>query len=263
MRQNETSFFSLVKKGEWESSCWQELLCVAQDLGVFEVSWPFPMEIHFNFPDLKIFFPEHQFFFELNWKADYQQFLKEKPSVRQDLFGRALFPKQILEKEKGNWLVFDGTCGTGKDTLRILAMGFKVMASERHPLLFLLLKHQESLLKKDYPHLPLDLRPSDFKKELPNLTQKDCFYFDPMYDQNKSTQLKERKSKPRQEMVALDLLLTSFEGDSYSSPEEDLALLLKEGFKRVVVKRPKKSALMAPHRNASFEGKSTRYDLYI
>ncbi len=242
----------------------QEMRKLSFDLGLSEVIWDIPVELHIDNFKMSLEFPLTGINYQLDWKKDYQQLLKEKLSVRQEMLGRAIYPQNKKACDKKKWPVIDATCGTGKDTLFLLALGFRVIAFESNPLLYLFLKHQEKILKENYIDLPLEIYCGDFKDYSEKMNQANCLYFDPMYDQGKISTVKDRKAKPRKEIIAIgDIFDNQYFKKLLTDPKDDLQFICSQHFSRVVVKRSLKGSEILPGVNSSFKGKSTRFDLYI
>lgn len=150
---------------------------------------------------------------------------------------------------KGNQqkIIWDTTCGTGKDTLLIHFFGAKVFAFERNPAIFLLLK---DALRR----FPLDIElffsdASTLKQS--TLPKPDVIYYDPMYPSKKKSALARKEMRIFKELVGEDL-------DS----GEFLEWALKTATDRVVVKRSLEAKPIKENPSAEYVGKSTRYDMY-
>jgi len=142
--------------------------------------------------------------------------------------------------------VIDATCGTGKDSLQIWGYGNKILAFERHPMVYALL--WDALRRVAIPNF--ELRNADASCELFN--SDDVVYFDPMFEH-----VEKKKSLARKEM---QLFKNAVGADTDQS--EVLERLLKSGCGRVVVKRPIKLE-SHPKPNHSIEGKTVKYDVYL
>ncbi len=153
--------------------------------------------------------------------------------------------------------ILDATCGVGDDSLLMLAFGAEVIAFERSPILGELIK--DALLRaQNGPDLNLQkiLKERFIFNQADSCSfdgKIDVIYLDPMYPENKKSAL------PKKEMQILRSLLGANES-------EGLALFhwaLGSANKRVVVKRSLSADPIFPHPNIIFEGKSTRYDVYL
>ncbi|MBI2520174.1 MAG: class I SAM-dependent methyltransferase [Bdellovibrio sp.] len=159
--------------------------------------------------------------------------------------------------KKGDTVV-DATCGTGKDSLLFLSWGLKVLAYERHPLMFVLLQTAWQKFIGTYPELvdKFELVFGDVRGGVEKMRQKNIsvLYFDPMFSEGPGR----RRSLPRQEMVVFGHLV-----GADLDQECVIQSLLELPLNRIVVKRPAKAAqFAAPAPLATFQGKSVRYDLF-
>jgi 16S rRNA (guanine1516-N2)-methyltransferase len=149
-------------------------------------------------------------------------------------------------------LIWDTTCGTGKDSLLIHYFGAKLVSFERHPAIYLLLV---DALRR-YP-LAFDLVFADASQLFKNFSPEmrpDVIYYDPMFPEkagSKKSALPRKEMRIFKEIVGLDLDSTEF-----------LEWALKTARERVVVKRSLNAACIKENPTASYSGKSTRYDMY-
>ncbi|MBP9674256.1 MAG: class I SAM-dependent methyltransferase [Bacteriovoracaceae bacterium] len=156
-------------------------------------------------------------------------------------------------------LVFDATCGLGKDTLFMLYAGAHVIACEKSPILFALLENAHHRAMQKMPHIfsSLQIFLGDSVQILRHRKEMsvDAIYLDPMYEE---TPLK-RKSLPKKNMQILSLLLTP---DENINELGDLALSCAKD--RVVIKRSLHALPFFTQKQmtASYKGKTTRYDMY-
>jgi 16S rRNA (guanine1516-N2)-methyltransferase len=161
--------------------------------------------------------------------------------------------KEPLAKSLGlvgnkNRLIWDATCGTAKDALLINHFGGQVIGFERNPIVYLLLLSSKEKCPVNIEFLFGD----SLRLELDHLPKPDVIYYDPMFpEKNKKSAL------PRKEMQIFKSLL---------GPDTDSIKFLTwaktKAIDRVVVKRPLKAEFVHPNPSASYEGKSTRYDMY-
>lgn len=141
--------------------------------------------------------------------------------------------------------IFDATAGLLSDSLLIYAMGAKVSAFERHPLVQALIVNALKVHPlENFEFFPKNIREhSDFH-------ECDVIYFDPMYQQAN------QKSLPKKEMQ----VFREFIGKDEDARE--VFLFLRSLNKRVVMKRSlKASPFFPPDFTAS--GKSTAYDVFL
>lgn len=153
---------------------------------------------------------------------------------------------RALGRHAGVRTVIDATAGLGRDAAALALAGFEVTAIERAPPLVALWREA---MKR--PPARLTFLEGDALALLRTLPPPDAVYLDPMYPEAK------RKSAPQKELV----LLRELVGDDLDAPEL-LAIAREVAKLRVVVKRPKKAPPLAPPSH-SWEGASTRYDLYV
>lgn len=147
-------------------------------------------------------------------------------------------------------IVWDATCGTGKDSLLIYHFGAKLKSFERNPAVYLLL--QDALRR--YP-LPFEIVFGDASQETDDSFERpDVIYYDPMYPDKKGSK---KSALPRKEMRIFKEMV----GEDVDSAVF-LEWALKTAKDRVVVKRALSAAPVKPGPDASYEGKSTRYDMY-
>ncbi len=147
-------------------------------------------------------------------------------------------------------IIWDTTCGTGKDSLLIKTYGAKLKSFERHPAIFLLLTDA----KRRFP-LDFDLVFADASTLIIGPDDRpDVIYYDPMYPEKAGSK---KSALPRKEMrIFKDVV-----GEDFDS-SEFLEWALKTARERVVVKRSMSALPIKDNPTASYEGKSTRYDMY-
>jgi 16S rRNA (guanine1516-N2)-methyltransferase len=193
---------------------------------------------------------------DLRLKYHFQElgnlFFNFKEEVNYHRHQRYSLSKEPLAKalginSKNPILVWDTTCGTAKDAILMSHFGAKVVAFERHPLVFLLLIDANRVWPTSIEFLfgdSLDYLSSE--KERPNVV-----YYDPMYPEKKKSAL------PRKEMQIFKNLI---------GPDNDSEAFLKEvmqfALDRVVVKRSLHAPKILENTTANYVGKSTRYDMY-
>lgn len=147
--------------------------------------------------------------------------------------------------------VWDATCGTGKDSLLIHHFGAKLKSFERNPAVYLLLQDA----RRRYP-VSFEIVFGDASvQNSQNLVERpDVIFYDPMYPDKKGSK---KSALPRKEMRIFKEMV----GDDPDS-EQFLEWALKTAKDRVVVKRSLSAAPVKAKPDASYEGKSTRYDMY-
>ena len=145
-------------------------------------------------------------------------------------------------------IVWDTTCGTGKDSLLIKYFGAKLKSFERHPAIYLLLADAKRRFPLDFELVFADA--SRFSSS----EHPDVIYYDPMYPEKTGSK---KSALPRKEMrIFKDVV-----GEDLDS-SEFLEWALKTAKERVVVKRSLSAPPVKEKPTASYEGKSTRYDMY-
>ncbi|MBT5092617.1 MAG: class I SAM-dependent methyltransferase [Halobacteriovoraceae bacterium] len=143
--------------------------------------------------------------------------------------------------------IWDATCGTGKDSLLMMAYGHRVKSFERNPWVFLLL--QDALYRAENPFELFFGSCLDYKDKL---DAPDLIYYDPMFPDKK------KKALPRKEMQIFKKL------GLRDQDEEEFIMAAKKIIKnRLVIKRPVKADVFLNSCTASFPGKSARYDMYM
>ncbi len=163
--------------------------------------------------------------------------------------------KALGIKGDGSTTVIDSTCGTGKDSILLLKFGARVISYERNQVvaaLFfdaLMRVHAKGGELADILRDRFEFHYLDSSCIAP--TSVDGIYIDPMYPSKK------KKALPRKEMQIFKSVVGS---------DSDAGKLLTwaKSFdcKRIVVKRPLHGEFLSGTPTHSFEGKSTRYDLY-
>lgn len=153
--------------------------------------------------------------------------------------------------------VLDVTCGSGADSMFMLALGMEVYAFERNPVVAILLEDAFRYYKAMEDDFSLALNRLHFRFGDPclhgfQLPQVDVIYYDPMFPEKKKSSALARKE------MELFKLIVGKDEDEVSV----LASLLKITDTRIIVKRPLKAEPLKEKPLSSFTGKTTRYDLY-
>lgn len=202
---------------------------------------------------LELYFPEENQTISLDWQADWSYHLRQHYSIRKEPLARALGIKGDVQSK-----VWDLTCGTGKDALLMLSFGVHLCAFERQAEIFKLLQNAHSFLPSDLKERFALFEGEARLLDTSSLSLPDVLYFDPMYEQKEG---KARKALPRKEMR----LFRELAGEDLDARETlawALGFAKEKGVGRVVVKHPVKAKPLLPGVTASYEGKSTAYDLY-
>lgn len=163
-----------------------------------------------------------------------------KTALKTQPLARAL---GILKQK--NLHVFDATAGLLSDALLIYAMGAKLSAFERNPLVQALITNALKLYPlEDFQFFPKNII------EHTDFLDCDVIYFDPMYQESN------QKSLPKKEMQ----VFREFIGKD--SDAREVFLFLKTLKKRIVMKRSLKASPLFPPDFTS-SGKSTAYDVFL
>ena len=171
---------------------------------------------------------------------------------QQYAFSREPLAKALGIKGIERPYVWDTTCGTAKDSLLIKYFGAKLRSFERHPAIYLLLADA----KRRYP-LDFELVFADASQLFMNTSEEnrpDVIFYDPMYPEKTGSK---KSALPRKEMR----IFKNIVGEDLDSMIF-LEWALKTAKSRVVVKRALSAAPIKENPNASYLGKSTRYDMY-
>lgn len=202
---------------------------------------------------LELYFPEENQTISLDWTSDWSYHLRQQYSIRKEPLARALGIKGDVQSK-----VWDLTCGTGKDALLMLSFGVRLWAFERQSEIFKLLQNAHRFLPSELKERFTLFEGEARLLDISSLPLPDVLYFDPMYEQKEG---KARKALPRKEMR----LFRELAGEDLDAKETlawALAFAKEKGIGRVVVKHPLKANPLLPGVTASYEGKSTAYDLY-
>jgi len=173
-------------------------------------------------------------------------------------------------------IILDGTAGLGNDSWLLANFGYQVIAVEKNPLIFALLRESLSQAAIDYPEITRCLRienanTQDILERLihrqkdPNMVDNsiwdylrapDVIYLDPLFPKEQH-----KKKAVKKSMCFLRAVLRD-ETMELSLLHKALAVAKK----RVVLKRPLKSEIISigkvqPVHRA--KGKAVRYDVYV
>lgn len=144
--------------------------------------------------------------------------------------------------------ITDATFGMGGDSMYFLAMGLKVIAYEREPIIFLINKIKiDSLAKIDERFNFIKLH---FGEANEGLTH-EVIYYDPMYSDHNDKALPNKQMRIFRSVIGVD------------TDEITVANKLKNLCLRFVIKRPLKASVLLEKPQIQFKGKSTRYDVYL
>ncbi len=173
------------------------------------------------------------------------QFFK-KSSVYKDNLARALGIKPGVRPH-----VLDLTGGLLGDTLLMLAMGAQVTTLERHPVVRFLI--ESALHNSSHPLLAnFQFVANDAASFLETCSPYDVIFFDPMFEDANHKAGPKKEMRIFREVVGSDL-------DAMEIAEKAQTRALK----RLVIKRPRLSQTLINGECLQYQGKSTRYDVYL
>ncbi len=169
-----------------------------------------------------------------------------------------------VKRNEGIKSVFDANAGLGQDSFVFAALGLQVRACERSPLVYLLLADALERASLDDSLKPIAERISLFNGEsaqaiLQNIiSESESIFLDPMFPDKKHQAAAKREMQIFQNVLGPDL-------DASHLFEVALAAVHSDGLaKRLVIKRPKSSAVLKPeYLGHQVQGKATRFDVYF
>jgi len=170
----------------------------------------------------------------------------KRSSIHNELLARAVGVKSGIRPK-----ILDLTGGLLGDTLLFLSFGCEVVTLERHPIISFLIK--TALNNAKHPALSrftfLDQEATSYLAQRPTV---DVMFFDPMFEDVNV------KSSPKKEMRIFRAIVGS---------DQDAKIVFERakelGPRRLVVKRPRLSVPLVENPQIVFEGKATRYDVYL
>lgn len=177
---------------------------------------------------------------------------QQPASLQHELLAKAL----AADKAAGMW-VLDATAGLGTDTLLLAALGFRVTAVERHPVLHYLLQaalRQARSMPDHATYLDaIELHHAEAGDWLASTqNDPDIFYLDPMFP------ARSKSAAVKKEMTLMQALVGE---DDAAGPLLEQALDRVKY--RVVVKRPPQAPPLAGRQPTSqLTGKAVRFDIY-
>jgi len=156
--------------------------------------------------------------------------------------------------------VIDATAGLGRDAFILAQLGCQVRMLERSPLVAALL--QDGMLRGEtdaevaeiITRMTLTVTDArEFLLGLDDALKPDVVYVDPMHPERNKAAAVKKEMRLFRELVGGD-----------ADDAELLSAALKAARRRVVVKRPRKAeAIPGPKPDLVYEGKSTRFDVYL
>lgn len=182
-------------------------------------------------------------------------FRKRSANQRRQLIARA------IGLQKGTCTLFDATAGLGRDMFLFACLGCSVTAVERSPILSALLR--DGLARAAESNVTglraivdrIALLSGDSCGVLHNLPQEarpDVVYIDPMYPSSPKSALAKKEMRVCRRLVGDDDDATAL-----------LAVARKVANRRVVVKRHRHAAPLAPDASVTYKGTVVRYDAYV
>lgn len=162
-------------------------------------------------------------------------------------------------RKKDKMLILDTTAGLGRDSFTLAARGHTIIAIEKDPYIFLLLK--DALERaKNIEHLKaiaenITLLNQDSHEYINNNTLYfDCIYIDPMFPERK------KSAKVKQNMQIMHNIAFNDEKTNELLVENSIQA---KRTKKLVVKRPINAEFLANKTPSSqIKGKSNRFDIY-
>ena len=164
--------------------------------------------------------------------------------------------KRAIGRQAG-WVI-DATAGFAADAFRLAALGHRVLAWERSPVLVALIEDGLRRALAD-PELRataerLEIQCGDSLDLLPRLDERpDAVYIDPMYP---------APARPKAALPPLEIQLLRRLLGAEPGAEALLAVALASGARRVVLKRPPSAPELPGPLAAQHAGKLARYDVY-
>ena len=164
--------------------------------------------------------------------------------------------KKAIGKNKVKLKIFDATAGSLIDSIIFLKLGHRVVACEHSKILYRLLDDAILRAKKEYDFFEnLSFVNLDSAKIIDNHKDSDIFYFDPMF---KDIKQNVKRSGTLQKIGHI-LDLEKLEDTSIQIFDQ----LLKNKYKKIIVKRPIKSNPLNEKINYQVKGRAIRYDIYV
>lgn len=163
-----------------------------------------------------------------------------------------MLAKAIGVKKDAGLAVLDATAGLGRDAYSLAALGCRVTAMERSPIVAMLLRDALYRAAEDPAVTRILPLVGDCREEMA-ARRYDVVYLDPMFPE------RGKAAKSKKEMQYMQALL----GDEDST--DLLAPALACATRRVVVKRPIHAPPLepAPKPSHTHKGKSVRFDVYL
>lgn len=166
--------------------------------------------------------------------------------------------RAVLGRRRTPRFVLDANAGLGRDTFTLAALGCRVLAVERHPVVWALLADglRRALAHEDLEPSArrIELRRAEAAAVLDELAVPcDVVLLDPMVGPAG------RSARPKKDLQILARLLG---GASQEAEAADLLERARGRARRIVVKRPRRAAPIAPGRCATAGAGRVRFDVY-
>lgn len=201
----------------------------------------------------------------LHWQVDPSNlsidFSNNDITTRIDPKSKKCSVVQAVEgRKKDKMLILDSTAGLGRDSFTLAARGHKVIAIEKNPYIFLLLKDALERAKKNEHLKAIAERITLLNKDSTEYINSnksllfDCIYIDPMFPERK------KSAKVKQNMQIMHNVAFNDENTNELLVENSIQSKL---VKKLVVKRPIKAKFLSDRTPSSqIKGKSNRFDIY-
>ncbi len=151
-------------------------------------------------------------------------------------------------------IVIDATAGLAGDSLKLALIADRVIAIERHPVVFALLASALNSARSSFPVVEkIEAKYGDAIELIQQLPAADVIFMDPMFPPKRK-----RSALPPKSVR----ILREIVGDD-SDDEELLRVARQYALRRVVVKRPLHAPPLADDHVALHEGKVVRYEVYL
>ncbi len=170
--------------------------------------------------------------------------------------------KQLLTKACGvkpnkPLFIIDATAGLGQDAFVLACLGCRVLMLEQSAIVAALLQDALQRLQQNPSgqqlHLTLiNINAIQYLNACNPETKPDVVYCDPMFPERKKTAQVNKGMQILQDLIPCE-----------ASPEKLLRAALTCCKQRVVVKRPRHAPAISHTPDFSFQGQSTRFDVYV
>ncbi len=173
---------------------------------------------------------------------------------RQQAIGKEPLLNAVKIQKKLPKTLIDATPGVMKDSFMLASRGIEIIAIERNPLLYIMVKKALSHFNTDTDKVSIDYHFGDAKALLANF-HADIIYLDPMYPP------KRKSAQVKKEMQILHQVIGA------DSDSDELFHVAKQQHTRLVVKRPSYATPIADSKPsfsyATDKRGATRFDIYL